>query len=688
MAHQGHEDHHDQAESITVDAGLPSLNPPAGSPADENLGQALTRITQEHQVAKTELRRMEDALRESTQRYKMLVERTTDVVYMINRQGFFVYANPATRRLTGYEQQSIVGRHFTELIVPEWRAKVRDFYREQLASEETLETVLDFPIVTCCGETRWVEQVVSPIFDNEKIVGFQSIVHDITERKQHERTLQEAEHRYHALFEQAHDAVFILDLNGNHLQANRRASEMLGYSPEEIQHLSFRELSLETTESENIMERLMQGEHISMYERVFRRKDGNQIVVEINVELVRTADGSPLHIQSVVRDITGRKRTEDAILESEVHLRHLKKRVEAILNNNSDAIIVAYPDGTFQQANPAFYGLLGYQPDEIYGDPLTILVEPDYIEVLTRQLDKLLETHNPEQVELVIRRKDGTTFPAEAAISSIYSSKEGEGILGIICSVRDISRRKQMEEELRQALAQERELGDLKTRFVSMASHEFRTPLATIQTTSDALRHYYDRMNDGDREKRFTKIDAQIRHMTMMLDDVLTLGRFQTGNMDFSPVQTAVHPFFLDIIDDMTATDPAQHTIIYTCADENLEAVVDRKLLRQITVNILTNAIKYSAAGTTICFDVTEAQGMIVMTFQDEGIGIPEEDQKHLFEAFHRAQNARNQSGTGLGLAITQHGVELHGGTITFQSTVDVGTTFTVNLPLEPNIEG
>lgn len=156
---------------------------------------------------------------------------------------------------------------------------------------------------------------------------------DITTRKQDERALKEAQKRYHALFDQRHDAVFILDLAGKHLDANRRAAELLGYSVEEIQQLTFLDLSAESTQSEDKLARLVAGESLPMYERTFRKKDGREIPVEINVELVRNLDGQPRHIQSVVRDISERKRTQ----QNELELALEKERTRVLTTFVQDA---------------------------------------------------------------------------------------------------------------------------------------------------------------------------------------------------------------------------------------------------------------------------------------------------------------------------------------------------------------
>jgi len=265
---------------------------------------------------------------------------------------------------------------------------------------------------------------------------------------------------------------------------------------------------------------------------------------------------------------------------------------------------------------------------------------------------------------------------------SPISSDGSKQPTGIVCSLRDISDRKQLEAELRQALENEKEFSALKTRFVSMASHEFRTPLATIQATCDMLRNYMHKMSPEQVAGRFEKIQAQVKHMAIMLDDVLTLGRLQDGRMEFNPVEIEVKDFCREIVEEVRGLHGSTHELIYRSPDASVVARLDKKLMRQIVTNLLTNAVKYSPQGSAIQCDLAEEDGWLLIRVTDSGIGIPEEDQKHLFTPFHRAANVGEVSGTGLGLAITKQGVELHGGAITCQSTLGVGTTFTISVPI------
>jgi signal transduction histidine kinase len=257
----------------------------------------------------------------------------------------------------------------------------------------------------------------------------------------------------------------------------------------------------------------------------------------------------------------------------------------------------------------------------------------------------------------------------------------GSGRSNVICSVHDITSRKQAEQELRMALEKEKEVNELKSRFVSMVSHEFRTPLSTILSSSEAVKMYKDRMPEEKQLQHLDRIYSQVKRMVALLDDILVLSRAEAKGMPFVPTMTPLKSFCQDVVEDMQFI-AKDHQIEFTYDGEQQPVPVDRELLRQILTNLFSNAIKYSPAGRRIWFDVVCSNSQALFRVRDEGIGIPEDDVPRMFEAFHRARNAGQVQGTGLGLAIIKRAVDAHGGKITFVSQVNKGTTFTLTLPL------
>jgi PAS domain S-box-containing protein len=370
---------------------------------------------------------------------------------------------------------------------------------------------------------------------------------------------------------------------------------------------------------------------------------------------------------------------EQRVEERTQQLQRIRERAEALLAQSSDAIILAHADGAIQQANPAFYGLFRYQVDELFGSPLQTLVDADSIPKLAKALQDVAGAGYPARVEITARRKDGTDFAADMALSPIVQH-DGQPP-NVMCSIRDMTVRRQMEENLRKALEKEKQLVAFKSRFGSMVSHEFRTPLAIILSSSNILKKYGERLPEQKRREHLEAIEQQVRHLNQLLEDILTISRAETVGLEFKRQPVNMVEFCRDVIADVGLTTHNSHQIVFSPNRENIHASVDGKLLRQAITNLLTNAVKYSPEGGSIVLQLVADIKQIIVCIHDNGIGIPPQEVGHIFEAFHRADNVGAIPGTGLGLAITKLAVEMHGGIIDVESEIGRGTTFTLRLP-------
>ncbi|MEP0750962.1 ATP-binding protein [Trichocoleus sp. Lan] len=251
----------------------------------------------------------------------------------------------------------------------------------------------------------------------------------------------------------------------------------------------------------------------------------------------------------------------------------------------------------------------------------------------------------------------------------------------LIVEGRDISDRKLAMTEILKALEQERELNQLKSNFVSIVSHEFRTPMTTIRMSAELLRAYNQSLTEQKRNEYFERIEGAIGNMLHLLDEVLILGQTQAGGLQFKPARLDLEKFCWDLTATLQACATRQHNIIFTCQGKRPQVEMDEVLLRHIFTNLLSNAIKYSPQGGNIYFDLVFQNGEATFRLKDEGIGIPLKDQQRLFETFHRCSNVGPIQGTGLGLSIAKMCVDLHRGEIQVESEVGIGTTFIVTLP-------
>ncbi len=293
-------------------------------------------------------------------------------------------------------------------------------------------------------------------------------------------------------------------------------------------------------------------------------------------------------------------------------------------------------------------------------------------------IDRVFQNKETIRIEVPVR---GNTIWLHWQLVPEFDS-QGE-VVSVMTSARDITDLKRAEEEVRKMLVKERELGDLKSRFISMASHEFRTPMSTILSSMELIEKYNERLDAEKKSKLFNQVRSAIKHMTQLLNDVLIIGKIESGKMEFIPETTDIALFCNEIIDEIGTSIGSGHHLLFTCSNP-VEAKVDKKLFRQVVTNLLTNAIKYSEPGSEVKIRIDKREEAFIFAISDNGIGIPEADQDNLFETFHRASNVGNISGTGLGMSIVKNAVELHKGQITFKSDIG-GTTFEVTLPLNNN---
>jgi signal transduction histidine kinase len=245
----------------------------------------------------------------------------------------------------------------------------------------------------------------------------------------------------------------------------------------------------------------------------------------------------------------------------------------------------------------------------------------------------------------------------------------------------DITQRKRAEEELLKTLEREKELSQLKSNFVSMVSHEFRTPLSIIQSSAELLRDFHKKMQPAEREEQLDSISRNGRRMAGMMEEVLVLSRLDAGKLDFQPAALDLNLLFRRIVDEVLSATNRRCSIELSLDSVPAEAQADERLLSHIFTNLLSNAVKYSEAGSAAHFFVSRDGREAVCAIRDKGIGIPEEDQQHLFSAFHRGSNVGTRPGTGLGLLLVKRCTDLHGGKVQVESQLGEGTTVTVRFP-------
>ncbi|MEZ4961805.1 MAG: PAS domain-containing sensor histidine kinase [Saprospiraceae bacterium] len=410
--------------------------------------------------------------------------------------------------------------------------------------------------------------------------------------------------------------------------------------------------------------------------------------------------------------------------------------LNAIFETATDAIITITEKGVVESMNPAAEVLFGYTAAELVGEKINTIMSSPHREKHDQYLSHFIETREAKIIgigrEVIGRHKNGMLIPVRLAVSEtiVNGRRFFTGILHDLSSIKaaeeeirqlnqelelkveertlelelavnqllaanqklslEVKERKQAEAallksetELRESLEKEKELSQLKSRFVTMASHEFRTPLSTILSSADLIDAYTKNTPDDKRLKHVKRIQSAVGSLTNILDDFLSLAKLEEDRVQLQPSHFSLREFCDEIEEEFKSLLKPGQEMRHPDGVEDKLIYLDKTILKNILYNLVGNAIKYSAADKPIDCFVKHEDGWLTLKVKDYGIGIPAEDQQHLFTRFFRANNAMNIQGTGLGLNIVRRYLRLMKGEITFKSQEGVGSIFTVRIPLE-----
>jgi len=368
---------------------------------------------------------------------------------------------------------------------------------------------------------------------------------------------------------------------------------------------------------------------------------------------------------------------EERVRERTAALHASEETARVLLNAAPDAAYLFDVNGAILAVNAPGAQDLDSSVEQLLGASLTDIFEADLAQARFVQINHAIHTGLPIrfQDERAGRYFENTVYPIHAASGiidrvAVYSN--------------DVTERHLAEIEMQRALDKEKELSELKSRFISIASHEFRTPLTTILSSAELLEHYSHRWTDAKKLEYLKRIQTAVRHMVDLINDVLVVGKSDAGKQEFEPAPLDLIGFCGSIINEIQPDASQPQPIVFHARGDCANAVMDERLLRHILSNLLSNAIKYSPPDASVEFSLHGRDGQVIFEVSDHGIGIPPDDVAHLYDTFHRASNVGSIAGTGLGMTIVKRSVDLHRGTIEVNSRVgaESGTKFTVTLPL------
>jgi PAS domain S-box-containing protein len=588
---------------------------------------------------------------------------------------------------------------------------------------------------------------------------------EIIERQKVESQLRESEERFRSLVETSKDWVWEVDEEAVYTYASPNIKNLLGYEPSEVLGKTPFEL-MPTQERQRIAEVFASladsRQPFTGLENTNIHKDGHWVILESSGVPIVDAKGVFRGYRGIDRDITERKQTEKefqflyaiarALFESQDFYAALGVALEIVCEATGwdfGEAWVPRVDGRVLECSPAWFSK-NQNLDAFRQASETLTIPPNVSlpgRVWVSQQPEWRRNVSAESHEIYRRAELAKAVGLKAALGipvignegvlavlvfyRFESKNEDQRLIELISASTELGlmiQRKQAEGEIRKALEAEKELTELKSRFITLTSHEFRTPLTTIQSSAELLEHYSHKWTEEKKLSHLHRIQISVKHMTRLLNDVLILGKADAGKLKLETAPLDLETFCRTLAEELQFNDNQKHPIIFTgvrqlenwSSHENnshlfapplspqflfpIDTVptwemnsslpyepipnsartpcMDEKLLRQILENLLTNALKYSPSGSPIEFTLSYSTAQAVFQIRDQGIGIPEEDRQRLFEAFHRATNVGTIAGTGLGLAIVKKCVDLHKGQIVLESEVGVGTTFTVTLPI------
>jgi PAS domain S-box-containing protein len=367
-----------------------------------------------------------------------------------------------------------------------------------------------------------------------------------------------------------------------------------------------------------------------------------------------------------------------ALEQTKAALKDSYNLLRSVIDASPHPIFVKDLQGRYQLMNSSGARRFNKQPEEVIGLNASALFSPEVCAKFQADEQRVITTGVAETLEeTIFINSEWRTY---LTTRNIYCNSEGK-VQGIVGFARDITALKQTQEALRIALAQEKELSQMKSRIITTISHEYRTPLTTIYSSAELLENYRYKWDDAKQIQHFQRIQSNVKHMTALVNDVLFLNQAEFEKLSCHNAPLNLVAFLKELINEQQATIGNKHRLDFTSVGSESQFLGDAKLLRQILTNLINNAIKYSPGGGTVSVHLTLEETQVILSCLDEGIGIPVEDQQELFKPFIRASNVGTIGGTGLGLSIVKKCVELHSGQITVDSVVGQGTKFTVTLP-------
>jgi PAS domain S-box-containing protein len=633
-------------------------------------------------IDNTERKRAERALRESEAKFRALFEGASQGVVLHDEERI-LEVNPAAVRILGRQSSAeLLGRHPGAFSPP---AQANGESSDALARKHIDDCITSgsarFDWLACAPDGREIpmEVMLTRIeWSGRQLI--QAFITDISERQRAQSALAESEALFSAAFEASPILIVIARMSDQkYVLVNDAFVKWSGCTREEVMGKDSSEFGIWESQDERaaVWAELQREGSIHERECRFRNRRGDSTTMLISFEAIQI-NHAP-HVLAMGLDITGRKQAEEASRASEARLRESEARFSAAFHASPAFLgVLRLSDGKYVLVNEAYLNWMGYAERDVLGHTCLELAMWENPADRDSLLNDIHAVGSIRQREYRWRNRLGELFTILLSAETIKVNDTPHMLLMAL----DITRRKQAEEEMQKALGREKELSQLKSNFVSMVSHEFRTPLGIIQSSGELLRDFSGRMQPEERAEQLQSIILNTRRMAGMMEGVLVLSRLDAGKLDFEPAPLDLNLFCRRVVDEVLSATNRRCPIALSLNSIPSAARADERLLGHIFTNLLSNAVKYSEPGATVHFTIDREGCDVRCVVSDGGIGISSDDQRQLFKAFHRGTNVGTRPGTGLGLLLVKRCSELHGGTVQLTSRIGAGTTVAVRFPV------
>ena len=641
----------------------------------------------------TERKRVDQALRESEERYRDLVENANDVIYAVDGVGTITYVSPAVEWYLGYAPPECMGRSFAEFLHPD------DRQRASTACHSLLSGGLEsneYRYLAKSGEVRWMRTSSRPKYDGDRVVGIRGVLVDTTERRRAEESLRESERKYRLLADNVQDVIWTTDMDLNVTYVSPSVTRLVGFSVEEAMAMGVPGLLTPASLGDGMrvfQEQLaivgIDNEDPSRswtLEVELKCKDGSTVWVEEKMTFLWDSEGAPVGLLGVTRDLTERRQADAALRRSEELFRTVYER-------SPIGLALYDSDGCLVDANAAFLGMFGLSSfEEAEGPPL--LEDPNLTSEGRQRLlaGKTVKHEGPFDFDRL--REAGWYRTNRSGIAYLYAlmtplvvGEEGT-VSGFMVQVQDMTERRQARQELEQLYEQERALrkeveAEMKRRaeFLRALVHELKTPLTAVLASSGAL---VAGLEGGPLLGFAKNLNRGAYRLNSRIDELIDLAKGEIGMLTLSCGSTNLAVLLQEIADEMAPLALSRKQTLTVDLPRSLPAGwVDAGRLRQVVVNLLANACKFTPEGGDITLRASESDGHLLVEVEDTGPGIAPEEKRRLFDPYQLRQiDGRRTGGLGLGLVLSKMLVERHGGQIWVTGREGKGSIFSFTIPL------